>query len=725
MNDNEQMDLKKISLDIVRELYSASRKLVMYPLGHPQTNETLKKSLERMNEVFAVKRSFSLQVFSNRLAAEGILLEESVFVNGLLLDLKRHELESVMFLSELLLGDLYHFLSKLLDSKSPLPNYFQKFLDSKGISTININVARPPTLYDFNSAGHALANTRFMVSHRIQELVRSNPRLAALFYSGSVAGDKVLTEFCGVDLRAGYVKSRMSEIISAMSDEELAELFSEIARSGVRDRSEPDQKLLRGLAQLWNDCSDRADKNDFWLLIHERLKESGIKGPLLEQVFDKSTLTRVNILSDFDELEIQLRQESAARVDAVLLRTTAKKLLAAGMDQRVESMFKLCLNWLNSPIEETRQKGARLLTEIIYITLENQKWESTSKLIKEILCGAVSSKSGTEIVELIEKAVEIAAMNGRWAELKYALQSLKGLAGDTRSNKEMAAAAKLAALRQSSVLLDILSEAVISGKGGSDLYDSIATLGSPKLASIFIEKVDCPGKETRARLIRALAAMGKEAGPQATESLSTVIGAGEKNDDRTWWRIRNLLRILGTIKYQEAIPYFEIVAGWKQKRIKLELIGTLEALQSPIAGPLLSRLAEEKDVEIRRAAIAAMGNSGHPDMAGYLKNLLLMEKTDHLPIIASLGRLGGAKARDILIDFYENDDHIQSLELGKKEEDNLRMAIIKSLSKIGDEISTSKVDQFSKQWLSKSSRKGDLLTSTAKLLLGEIAKGRE
>jgi len=725
MNDSEHLDLKKASLDIIRELFSASRKLVMYPLGHPQTSETLKKSLERMNEVFSIKHSFSLQLFSNRLAAEGILLEENVFVNGLLLDLKKHELESVVFSSALMLGDLYHFLSKLLDPKSPLENYFQKFLDSKGITTIRINVSKPPTLYDFNSTGHVLANARFTVFERIMELVRSKPRMAALFYSGRPVADSDLAEHCGIDLRAGYIKRLMRGIVTTMSDEELAGLFSEIAGSHSWDGTEPDEKLISGLAQLWSDCSARADKEDFWLLIYERLRESGIKGPLLGRIFDKSTLTRVNILIDHDEIEIQLRQESAGRIDTNLLRLTVKKLVAAGMDKRIENLFKLCLNWLNSPIDETRQKGMRLLTEMIYITLENQRWELTSKLIKEILCGAVSARSGTEIVDLIERAVEIAALNGRWTELKYALQSLRGLANDTRSNKERAAAEKLAALRQSSVLLDILSEAVIGGKGGSDLYEAISTLGSPKLASIFIEKVDCPGKETRARLIKALASMGKEAGPLAAESLSTLVGAGEKSDDQTWWRLRNLLRILGIIRYQEAIPYFEIVAGWKQKRIKLELIKTLEAMQSPIAGPLLSRLAGDKDIEIRRAAITAMGNSGHPDMAGYLKTLLLLEKNDHLPIIAALGRLGGAKARDILIDFYENDDHLISLELGKKEEDNLRMAIIKSLSKIGDEISTSKVDQYSKQWLNKSSRKGDFLSNTARMLLGELAKSQE
>lgn len=723
LNDGP-LDIKRISLDIVRELYSASRKLVMYPLGHPQSNETLKKTIERMNEIFNIKHSFSLQVYANRLAAEGILLDENVFVNGILLDFKRHDLNSVVFFSDVIIGDLYHFLSKLLDAKSPLEGYFAKFLISKGIQTVRINVANPPTLYDFNSTGYVLSNSRLDISQRLREIFMSNLSFAARFYMGTPVADEELSALCGIDFRASYVRQKIGGIVAGMAKESLLALFSETANAVLASSLPPSGAQLNGLRQLWYDYTSKNSGDDVWFEIYEILKKAGIDGANLEQVFDKGTLTKLKILLDAEELELRLRQEIANKIDIEFMRQTFKRLLAGGFDDKVESLFKIGLSWLESPISETRQKGLRILVEVTYMTLEFPRWELTSKIIKEILCSAVSQRSGAEIVELIAKIVDITALNGRWAELRYALQSLKGLAGDSRSNKHQAAIEQLNSLRQSSVLLDVLSDAVISGRGGSELYEAISTLGSTELAAIFLEKVDSPGKEIRARLIRALASMGRQAGALAAEALAAIVGAGEKSDDQTWWRLRNLLRILGTVKYQEAIPYFEILAGWKQKRVKLELINTLEALQSSLAGSLLSRLAGDNDAEVRRAAIAAMGNSGHPDMANYLKTLLLLEKTDLLPIVASLGRLGGARSRDILIDYFENDDHINSLELGKRDEDNLRMAIIKALSKIGDEISKSKVDQYSKQWLANNPRKGDLLTNTAKLLLGDTVKDR-
>jgi hypothetical protein len=79
----DEFDVKLACLDILRDMYSASRKLMLYPIDHPIANETLKRPLERLNGIFTYKSSFIIQTFNNRLVAEGLLLEENVFVNDM------------------------------------------------------------------------------------------------------------------------------------------------------------------------------------------------------------------------------------------------------------------------------------------------------------------------------------------------------------------------------------------------------------------------------------------------------------------------------------------------------------------------------------------------------------------------------------------------------------------------------------------------------------------
>ena len=110
----QNLEIKAISLEILRDLYSASRKLMMYPLGHPITNDILRKPYERLCEVFKFKNSFVLQVYNQRLVAEGLLLEDNVFVSGLLMDLTRHNIRTIVLTADLAVFNPFDFLPKFV-----------------------------------------------------------------------------------------------------------------------------------------------------------------------------------------------------------------------------------------------------------------------------------------------------------------------------------------------------------------------------------------------------------------------------------------------------------------------------------------------------------------------------------------------------------------------------------------------------------------------------------
>jgi hypothetical protein len=100
-----------------------------------------------------------------------------------------------------------------------------------------------------------------------------------------------------------------------------------------------------------------------------------------------------------------------------------------------------------------------------------------------------------------------------------------------------------------------------------------------------------------------------------------------------------------------------------------------------------------------------------------LRRLFDDARSDKVLLIAAIGRIDGSQARDILIDLYEDENIYTGLGISKKDEQNIKVAILKALSKIGDDVSRSKMALYSSSGKSKLFKK-DILSQTAAILLG-------
>lgn len=714
----EELDIKAVSLDILRQLYSASKKLLLYPLGHPITNETLKKPLEWLNGIFRFKNTFVIQTFGERLLAEGLLLDETVFVKGFLLDLKKHNIKSVEFSADLALGDLYHFLNKLLEPRSPTDDYFQKFLDSKGVKTITINSLNPLTLYNFDETVINSPKAKFLLHERVKELIFTNPGILLFYYQGKLKNDDQIAYKLGVDLRLTFLANSFSSVLSEMPEETVLDVFKQFIYSTNWLGEIPNAEVFDGVRRLWKDYSRKNDNVSVLLSVYDLFKSVGATPEILDFVFDKGAMARLKAIRDAEEIIGFLKSSQAREVDFDHLKRTVFKLAIENHNSSLEQLLEQLLACLTVRHTDTRQRGLRLTIKAVDTLADGSFWELYNGLIKGTLQMALKPKSGSEIVELVARIAEKSASLCRWEEFKICIQTLKNIAQESSENKEKLANDRLAELGDSPVIVDILVDAVITGKGGSELYEAISSIASKKVASSLVEKIDSSAKAVRARVIKALIGMGKVIGPEITRILASIVGDGEKTDDETWYRMRNIMRVIGHIKYIEALPYFEVLTGWRQKRIKLEAVSACEAMESPATGAILSKLALDSDNEVRKAAVVAMGMSGHPDMVKYLRMLFDDERSARVLLIAALGRIGGSHVRDILIDLYENENIFKDLGISKKEEEDIKVAILKSLSKIGDDVSKSRIELYSKKQSGKSGLfKRDVLSQTAKILL--------
>ena len=710
-------DVKTACLDILRDIYSASRKLMLYPIDHPIANETLKKPLERLNDIFIFKRSFIIQTYNNRLVAEGLLLEENVFVNGLLMDLTKHNINSVELTSDVGIGDLFHLLSKLIEDKHPVKDYIEKYLTGKSITTIILNKKNSHTLYNFEDTEIGVRKPSFILSDRIKDILLNDPETVAAYYLSNIKSDEDVVERTGVDLRYYFLKDHFASIIAMMPEDKALDIFKKVIYSANWLDETVNESVLSGLQQLWQDFAGRSEDVAILLPIYDIFKSVGAPESILESIFNKGALLKLSAVRNAEEFVHHLKRSQAREIDFQLLRKTVFKLATDSYSRPLENLLGQLLKSLQAKDLDTRQRGLRLIIETLQTLTDGSFWDISSAFIKEILRLAHAPDPGPEVIELIKWVLENSAENGRWEEMKICGQTLKSLAGSSSNYCRKLAADHLQEFAESSIMNDILVEAVISGKGDTELYQSIAILASAKIAQTLIEKIDATDKAVRARVIKALTSMGRTIGPEITRALAKVVSDGEVNEDINWYKARNILRVIGQVKCAEALPYYEIIAGWKQPRIKLEIIRSCEIMAIPAVGSILSKLAIDDDPEIRKAAVVALGLSGNPDMLKYLRRLFDDARSDKVLLVAAIGRIDGSQARDILIDLYEDENIYTGLGISKKEEQNIKVAILKALSKIGDDVSRSKMALYSASGKNKLFKK-DVLSQTAAILLG-------
>jgi len=714
--ETENMDIKEVCLDILRDLYSASRQLMMYPMGHPVTNDTLLKPLDRLNAIFSFKKSFVIQVYNGRLVCEGLLLENTVFVEGLMHDFEKHDIAALEFTSDLILGDLYHFLNGLLEGKSPAEDYFSKFIEKMNIKTIRINNPKPSTLFDFDDTMIGLPNKKFELYDRIREILNNKTKSVIDFYLGKIKTDNDIAMLLKMDLRLAFLENHFAFTVSSMTEKQALEIFKQVIYSTNWLGVSADKQALDGINRLWRDYAGQSEDVSILLPVYDIFKSVGATDAVLESVFDKATLIKLNAVRDAEEMVESLKSNQAREIDFQILRKTVFKLAADKYSRPLEQLMSQLLKSLSSLVLDTRQRSLRLSIETIETLTDGVFWDIYSNVVKEALRLSFLGRTGTEMIELIGWIVEKSSEHSRWEELKICAQALQTIAGQSTNEKNKFASDKLAELAESPIINDILVDAVLSGKGGTELYDAISIIASKKIAAVLVEKIDTPDKTVRARIIKSLTLMGKESGPEVIKKLAEIVSAGESYDDNSWYKLRNILRVTGKIKYLEALPYFDVLTRWKQTRIKLELISACESMESSATGVLLSKLATDEDREVRKAAIIALGMSGHPDMLKYLRSLLNTLTSERELVVVAIGRIGGINARDILIELYENPNIYKNLDISKKEEQKIKVAILKSLSVIGDDVSKSKIELYSKKGKNKLFKK-DVLSETALFLI--------
>jgi len=718
------MDIRKLSHGILRDLYGGSRRLSMYPLGHPITQETLKKPFELLNQIYFFKHSFNIEFFKDRLLAEGILLDDTVYVSGLALDMKKHKLSNISLYSHIKIGDLYHLLSALVSKPGPLDDSVARFLSSREIESIAVNIEKPRTLFHFDSAELTVGHTSKTPEKRINSVLSKNPTIISAYYMGRINDDNDILKYINIDFRLGFLSKYFRESLLSLTEESTKRLLEDTVFSTNWLDDSIDTKAIEGLKRLFNDYLSGQEDNRALNDIYELFKKVGAPDTIMNQIFDRSRVLKLKTFQDSEEIINTLKFSDPSQIDTEYLKKTVFKLASAGQKEYLFDILDQLMNSLSGSTKSIRQQGLHLLTTASEVISGGGFYEEFASLCRSVVRLALFPAENLEATELTSNLAWQALKKKHWLELKFLVRMLKGISSDNMqpSSKRDFVAARLLEISESSLLSEAINDLLENNwtDEAGNFLEAVSNLGSKKTIQSLVEKITNPDINIRSRVIKILASMKDDSAEAISQMLSEEVERykGGRLEEEEWYYLRNILRVLKEVNAEEALPSLEIMSAWSDNRLKLEIIKTLEGMPIEGSAKLLEKLSFDDEYEIRKTAVIAMGLTGHPDMIPKLESVFEKSPDCRVLAIASLGRIGGPRSRDMLIDFFENEEFFKIQDLSKKDVEEIRVAIIKALSRIGDETSIRKLEEYSRKNFDRSLFKKDMLSNTAKILLG-------
>lgn len=722
------MDIKKLSLDILRDIYGGSRRLSMYPLGHPVTQETLKKPMELLNSLFSFKHSFNIEFFKGRLLAEGILLDDTVYVSGLSLDMKKHKLFNIAIYSHIQIGDLYNFLSILVSKPGPEKDSMAQFLKSKNINSIEVNIKKPLNLFHFEGADLPVEKSEKSLRRRAKNVISRDPSIIAAYYMGRIKNDDDILKYINIDFRLNFLSNHFREALLALGNESASKLLEDIVFTTNWLDDDFDVKTIEGLKRLFSDYLSHQEDNKALTEIHELFKKVGTPEIIMNQIFDQSRAIKLRTFQESEKIINTLKFADPSQIEPDNLKKTVFKLASAGQKEYLFDIIDQLMKSLSGGAKTIRQQGLHLLTLAGEVISGGGFYDEFETLCRDSVKQALMHEDTFESTELTIQLAWQALKKKRWGEFKFLVRMLKGMFEDDMQpkSKQELVLEGITEIGESHLLSEAVYE-LLEGNWKDDtgyFFEALSNLGSRKIIQSLVEKITSPDINVRAKVIKILVSMKDDSAEVVSQMLAEEVDnyKNEEISDEKWYYLRNILRVLKEVSAEEALLSIELMSGWPDKRLKLEIIKTLEGMPVAAAGKLMEKLAIDDEFEVRKSSIIAIGLTEHPDMIPRLESLFEKSGDCRVLIAASLGRIGGPKARDILIRIFENEDSMKSLQMTKSEIEEVRVAIIKALSRIGDDSSIEKLEEYSNKSFNKSLFKKDMLSNTAKIVLGLKSK---
>jgi hypothetical protein len=727
---DDNLNLLDLGTEIVRECFTAARRLRMYEPEHPMTASVVERPFFLFKKWFRLRQSLVLAQSGNSVTVSGIPLPPVVFTSNFSRGMGESKITTLTFLDTLSPTELGLFLSHLFGlsaRKVPIKGY----LEQKKVLSIQIGGPEAQLILETESSLAAVYRQDFSYRHMAKMVLKNRPELLAAFVTGAISRQLEMLERWGIEFRMKVLEEALFSVLEEMND---AMVLTLLDTTLPADFTRPDEVAAKqqSFRFLVNAALKTRDKEQFLSRLKPHLDSKGVPRPFYESALDLSSRMKLEITGELENLGRRVAEglgtEELNRYADLFI-----KCLKLRRPEVVGHNLGSLAEALVSPLAEARQGAYLVARRVLEPTATNEP-EQFLIFLRRLVGFVVDQKESLEFAETLLLISELCIEEKFYQPLGEMLGLLAGRLELEEPGKPLGSLLirkVLDNLNRPEIIQKLIAELDTEERGKAVwVRQVLSAIGSLETAQALSEKMSDSSRFVRQNVLKILSNLGNNALVVAATLLADPSNYRRRPDggleDESWYRLRNAVHILGNLRKDSAVPVLEMPAADADFRLRREVVKALEKLPGRRGLPLLKKLSLDSSEEIRRMAFVAMSDAAGEEDLDFLFSRFYPGSPDAIPVTYAISCIGGSRARDFLIGLLD-----PTSQSGRRIIDqnggatmSLKVAILKGLARIGDERASIKIREVAASF-SKSQKlllTGNPLSDTARILLSKIQK---
>ena len=695
-------DLSEMAHSLIRELAGACKKMAIYGPDHPQARKAVEKPFMIMQRIFGFKKFVNINLQKGELYLLNIRLKETIFNGQIIQYMQYRDVNAMLFERSLTADQFASFIQQFVRRVDPndRSERLSSFLEEDNLDTIQVNSETAFDLFEKQKQYRGDVEGDFSVKRFCLDQLPDSVRQLA---EAASADEQRLLKL-HIDFDPAVVDYVVPEKVADIPYRNIRSDLMEQAEEYKKTSSESGKnRLLHHLIAMMSLVENHRDREKIVGqlddVIRARLQEGS-------ESDDSSSVTgqiRIESQNRIEQLIEDLFAPQGNKQMVLDIADAFARLLKTGQKDKAEEICRTLTERLSDPDPLVRQKALNALLLAIdrFSPITDL---AVIKAMVQLINDKVASCCETfEYSELIWRLFDSCRRNRLYklmADVVTSMAARRSVENGVTVYDSMAVKKAFENINQPDAVKDlvgVLTEADF--ETSSLIRDTLIAIGSEEIAFALSEIISHENRQVRQQSLRILAELGKA----SLRVFSRILmddswferePGRHELPDATWYVLRNSIFVLGSLRDEEAVASLRLRMTDNDVRIRREIIAALEKIGGEEAVDLLILMAEDPVAEIRERAIIVVGLIGPPETAPMLIDVARRNPADSIRLVNALGQLGGMEARDFFTALLTDDGQLTELAGGKVARDDLRLAVVKALGKIGDDESIEAIREF-------------------------------
>jgi len=695
--------LNELAHAFVRDLAMACRKVSIYGPDHPMGIKAVEKPFFSLNCIFEFRNHVNLNLERGILYALNIRLKQSLFTDEITRYMQVLETETVLFNCRVTITELARFIERFVKrvDLSSHDNLLSTYLEKNGITTIKANTEMGLKLFESQNKYHGDSYSDFSVRNlALQQLGDSLETLVDINQQGQTALDER-----GIDFTLEVINYLIPERFAAHSTKEIIKKLKDFTERIITVSGDNVKKdnLLASYKTLYSLVDYHPEREVIISELEEFFSTNKLSVEVTKELSSPMGVIRVTSSEHIDELLQQLLSPGNDEYDTDEYGRAFQRLLKTGQRSKATDITLHLLELFSSPDSSTRQKTLQLLVVSIAqldLITDIDVFKATLDKVIANLSQRKETFAYSEVIWCLLDKCLVARRFDLMARLINAMALRRQLKDNVTLYDSMAVKKAFESLNRREVIETLLDNMIRADYNTScEIREVLISIGSEEVAIALSNIISYPLRQVRQQALKVLAELGKASLKVFSRMLmdDTMFeresGRHELPDGK-WYIVRNSIFVLGSLADPAGVASLRLRMNDNDVRVRREIISALEKIGGEDACDLLILMADDPVREIRERAVIAVGLIGAPEIAPQLFDLTRRNPSVMVRVVSALGKIGGEEARAYLVRLIEDDKELSELASNQVSKEELRLAAIKSLGKIGDEKSIASIREY-------------------------------